>query len=225
MPDLFTFHRDECEDVLSSAERHLIACPFKQTADEIHSAVDYAQELGAITGPSSGKISVYPNSLDDPLPILVVCDQSGLVLMGNEIDRPDDALAEDEYTCEMLGRMVSAANGLLLELRLRTHPPSSAHQPIHCANCGSQETETMRGGARHPYFCRNCATPFNEPPTLAYVYSGPAIRLHGGGDTRPVESIAGAFRVLCWLPVAGAIVGNGESPEGIWATAGNPERA
>lgn len=69
-----------------------------------------------------------------------------------------------------------------------------------------------------------------ERPVLNHVYDGVGVRLSNRQDdpapvSGHVEQIEGAFRVLCWLPTGGAIVGNGEKPEDIWATATAPERA
>jgi hypothetical protein len=60
---------------------------------------------------------------------------------------------------------------------------------------------------------------------LDHTYRGTAIRICGGETTPGMgQIISGAFRVLTWLPTGGAVIGNGESPESVWATLSAPER-
>ncbi len=68
-----------------------------------------------------------------------------------------------------------------------------------------------------------------ERPTLDHTYAGTALRLSSAQHVTDLghgerEHVSGTFRVLCWLPSGGAVVGNGESPEGVWATDTAPER-
>jgi hypothetical protein len=127
----------------------------------------------------------------------VASDAAGIVLMGGELNWPKEEVGQDLGPEDWTRELYSnlVTQANMLLLELRART-----HPTH--------TPSDDGG-----------------PGLAYVYTGQGLPLAPEHLTSEVEPISGAFRLVCWLPVTGAIIGNGESPEKLWAVPENPERA
>jgi hypothetical protein len=173
---------------------------YQDSPDTIDGAVTHALDYGAITSalPQAG-LGVYPQGSGNDQPVLSVSLGDGAPFLFDPHDWiwPDEdaELSPVAFTVAVLAQVVERANEMIRE-------------------------NEARGVER---------------PQLDHTYNGNAVRLtddeHGGSAFDSVtieeqlEGISGAFRVLCWLPNGGAIVGNGEQPEDVWATASAPERA
>ena len=208
---LFQFHEDRARAALRTLETRpqdyygpeLVT--FTSNADDLHQCLDksfWSEEdtaVGTDNTPASAiitalrpnaTISIYPESIEEPAPVLAIGTGEGTVVLGGAAPTPADDLPPDDYTIAFLRECVTVANAIVTE--------------------------------------QECAG--RSAPVLDHTYSGTAIKLSGCHHVSDLGhgerlSIAGTFRVLAWLPSGGAVVGNGEQPEGIWATDEAPERA
>jgi len=116
----FQLDTEKAREVMIEEERRLDSI---STADDLHGIVDTLQDQGGITAGDGQLLFVYPMSICQPDPLVVVTTgPQGLTLMGEEV-KWSSRLAELnesnllEYTLEIVEKTVDAGNNLLARFR------------------------------------------------------------------------------------------------------------
>jgi hypothetical protein len=115
--DVFRFDRERAAVDLNGPEDALWPVnAYSNDPDELNQLLEAGQNAGLITARRQARLYVYPLSLSEPDPLLVVSPGDGPALLGHELKLSDEA-GEDPiaFTLRLLEEVVDRGNAMLVK--------------------------------------------------------------------------------------------------------------